>query len=188
VLLQVGLGYEPIEASIATAPYALGGFIGSAVGGTMVVKLGRSILQAGLVVKLVGIGALYVVLHEQGGSVGAWDLTLPLLVAGLGMGMVFVPLFDIILGGLADHEVGSASGVLQAVQQLGMSLGVAVFGTVLFGALGFAADRKVDFAHAAELTTLIAIAMLLAASAIALLMPRHVRGHEEAVAAAPVAA
>ena len=114
--------------------------------------------------------------------------TLPLLVAGLGMGMVFVPLFDIILGGLADHEVGSASGVLQAVQQLGMSLGVAVFGTVLFGALGFAPDRAADFAHAAELTSLIAIAMLLAASAIAFLMPRHVRGQGQAPSAEPVLA
>ena len=67
--------------------------------------------------------ALYAALHDA--SLGTADFIAPLFVAGIGIGMVFVPLFDIVLGGVEDHEVGSASGVLQAMQQLGMSLGIA---------------------------------------------------------------
>jgi hypothetical protein len=54
---------------------------------------------------------------------------------GLGAGFVFGQLFDIILAGVAMDEVGSASGLLNAVQQLANALGVAVLGTVFFSRL-----------------------------------------------------
>jgi hypothetical protein len=53
-------------------------------------------------------------------------------VLGLGIGLMIAPFFDIVLAGVEDHEVGSASGTLNAVQQLGGSIGVAVLGTVFF--------------------------------------------------------
>jgi hypothetical protein len=92
--------------------------------------------------------------------------------------MVFVPLFDIILAGVADHEVGSASGILQALQQLGMSLGVAGLGTLFFGLLGSHVDRAADFMAASEPTILVTVALLAAAFAIGFLLPKHARGHE----------
>jgi hypothetical protein len=52
------------------------------------------------------------------------------------MGLVVAPLFSVILAGVEDHEAGTASGVLNAVQQLDAAVGVAVVGTVLFGLLG----------------------------------------------------
>lgn len=45
-------------------------------------------------------------------------------------------LFGFILGGVSMNEVGSASGVLEAVQQLSTSLGVAILGTVFFSVFG----------------------------------------------------
>jgi EmrB/QacA subfamily drug resistance transporter len=170
-LLQFGLGYSPIEASLTSAPYALGGFVGSAIGGMTMAKLGRTVLQAGLVIKGVGVVALFVVLELAGTGIGHFHFTAPLLVAGIGMGMVFVPLFDIILAGVGDHEVGSASGILQALQQLGMSLGVAGLGTLFFGLLG----SQGDFVAATEPTILVTVALLAAAFAIAFLLPKHAR-------------
>ena len=172
-LMQIGLGYSAIEASLTSAPYALGGFVGSAIGGMTMGKLGRNVLHAGLAIKAVGVVALYVVLELAGTGVGHWHFTAPLLVAGIGMGMVFVPLFDIILAGVADHEVGSASGVLQALQQLGMSLGVAGLGTLFFGLLGSQVDRAADFVAAAGPTILVTVALLAAAFAIGFLLPKH---------------
>ena len=60
--------------------------------------------------------------------VDGWDLAPALFVAGLGSGLIFAPLFDIILADLDDHEVGTGSGLLNAVQQFGGALGVAVLG------------------------------------------------------------
>ena len=90
------------------------------------------------------------------------------------MGMVFVPLFDIITAGVADHEVGSAAGLLQALQQLGMSLGVAGLGTLFFGLVGSHVDEA-GFVAAAEPTILVTVALLAGAFAIAFGLPRHAR-------------
>jgi EmrB/QacA subfamily drug resistance transporter len=174
VLLQVGLGYTPIHASLTTAPFALGGFVGSAAGGMLMHKVGRTIVQAGLAVMGIGLLALYAVLEHAGTSVGSWDIVGPMLVSGIGMGAIWVPMFEIIVGDVADHEVGSASGVLQAVQQLGMSLGIAAIGTVFFGALGSHAARA-DFVSAAELTTLITVGLIALAFVVSQLLPKQAR-------------
>jgi MFS family permease len=174
--MQEGLRYSPIHAALATAPFALGGFAGAAIGGMTMAKLGRTVLQAGLVLKATGFAALYLVFQSVGTDIGTFDFTAPLLIAGVGMGMVFVPLFDIILGGVDDHEVGSASGVLQAMQQLGMSLGLSGVGTVFFGLLG--TYTTADFVGAAEVTMLVTVGLLVVAFALGFLLPKHAREAE----------
>ena len=174
VLLQVGLGYTPIHASLTTAPFALGGFIGSAAGGMLMHKVGRTIMQAGLAIMGTGLLALYAVLEHAGTGIGSWDIVGPMLLSGIGMGAIWVPMLEIIVGDVDDHEVGSASGVLQAVQQLGMSLGIAAIGTVFFGAIGSHAARA-DFVSAAELTTLITVGLIAVAFIVGYLLPKKAR-------------
>ncbi len=181
ILMQVGLGWSPIHAAVATAPFALGAFAGSAIGGMTMHKLGRKVIQAGLLFMGAGLAGLLAVLESAGAGIGGWDFVAPLTVAGIGLGMVFVPLFDIVLGDVADHEVGSASGVLQSVQQLGMSLGVAVIGTVYFGVLGAGAIE--DFVAAAQVTTVVTGALTAIAFVLALALPQHARAPEGAVPA-----
>jgi hypothetical protein len=187
VLLQLGLGYTPIHASLSTAPYALGGFAGSAAGGILLARLGRTILQAGLVVKLAGLLGVYVSIRHAGTGIGTWDLVAPLFVAGVGMGAVFVPLFDIVLGGVEPHEIGSASGVLQAAQQLGMSLGIAGLGTVFFNLLG-AQPHLADFVGAAQRTSLITALLIGGAIALSFLLPNPARQAAPSTSTAPVTA
>jgi hypothetical protein len=178
VFLQAGLGDTPLHAALTTAPWAQGGFIGSGIGGATMHRLGRRVLHLGLLVEIAGLAWLYVSLRDAGTAVGSWDLIPALAFAGVGMGMVFVPLFDIILGGVRDHEVGSASGVLQAVQQLGMALGIASVGTLFFGLLGWSPDHVADFVHAAQLTLLVSAVLLTVAFATAFGLPRHARQPE----------
>jgi EmrB/QacA subfamily drug resistance transporter len=185
VFLQAGLGYSPMHAALTTAPFALGGFVGSGVGSTLMGKVGRTVVQVGLAVMGLGLLGLYAAVEHSGTAVGSWDFVAPLLVAGIGMGMVWVPMFEIVVGDVADHEVGSASGVLQAVQQLGMSLGVAAIGTIFFGALGAHADRTRDFLEAAQQTTLITVALVAAAVLIGFLLPKRARAGDEAWGATP---
>ena len=186
VFLQAGLGYSPIHAALTTAPFALGGFIGSGTGSMLMHKVGRTVMQAGLVIMGLGLLALYAAVQHAGTAVGSADFIAPLLVSGIGMGMVWVPMFEIIVGDVADHEVGSASGVLQAVQQLGMSLGVAGIGTIFFAALGTYADHTRDFLEAAQQTTLITAVLVALAAALGFLLPKRARsGGGEWAAAEP---
>lgn len=183
VFLQLGLGYGALHASLTTAPWALGALLGSAFGGITMHRLGRRVLQLGLVLMGGGILALYGVFQWAGAGITHWDFVAPLLVGGAGMGMIFVPLFDIILNGVEAHEIGSASGTLQALQQLGMTLGIAALGTVFFHILGPSAPGSpahVSAALDAASTTALCTAGLIAlAFLLAFLLPRQARAAED---------
>jgi EmrB/QacA subfamily drug resistance transporter len=171
LFLQLGLGYGPMRAALVTAPGAVGAFLGSGFSAATMARLGRRILHLGLAIMAVGLVGVYLVLanaSQPAGAVG-WYLAGPLLVNGLGMGMIFVPVFDIIVGGIADHEVGSASGMLESLQQLGASLGVAVLGTVFFAGAGH------GFPVSARHVSLITLGLLALAFALVFLLPRRTR-------------
>jgi EmrB/QacA subfamily drug resistance transporter len=59
-----------------------------------------------------------------------WQFLGSILVLGLGMGCSFVPLTMTAVNGVAPHETGLASALLNTGQQLGGAIGLAVFGTV----------------------------------------------------------
>ena len=176
VFLQNGLGYTPWHSAITTAPWAAGAFVGSAVGGITMIKLGRRVLHAGLVVEAAGLLGIYAVLRMAGGSVGTVDLLAPMIVGGIGMGMVFVPLFDIVMAGVRPREMGSASGVLQTVNSLGVSLGVAGIGAIFFAlASGHGGGHVTEYLRAAEWTALATIGLLVVSFAVAFGLPRRAR-------------
>ncbi|WP_040812330.1 MFS transporter [Nocardia concava] len=163
LFLQMGLGYSALRASLTMAPWAIGAFLGSGVSAGLAPKLGRKVLHLGLGGMLFGLIALFC---QLGGSAAPGALTLApaLLAYGLGMGMIFVPLFGIIVGELDDHEIGSASGLLESFQQGAAALGVAVLGTVFFS--GFALGDGPAVASTA-IRTVTGVAILLTAASFA---------------------
>jgi EmrB/QacA subfamily drug resistance transporter len=135
LFLQIGQHFTAIHAAVCTVPMSIGLVIGAGLsGGFLGPKFGRLTLQAGVAVS--AIGWLLLVLALRGhSSVGFVALMPGLLVAGIGFGLIVAPMFDIILASVTDEETGSASGVLNAGQQLANSIGVAVLGSVFFDAI-----------------------------------------------------
>jgi hypothetical protein len=152
-----------------------GAFIGSAAGGMAMARLGRRVLHAGLVVEAAGLLGIYLVLRGAGGGVPTADLPAPMVIGGIGMGMVFVPLFDIVMAGVRPQEMGSASGVLQTVNSLGMSLGIAGIGAIFFALAGGHGQHVPVYLHAAEWTALATVVLLAASFAVAFRLPRRAR-------------
>ena len=175
VFLQNGLGFTPWHSALTTAPWAAGAFVGSAVGGIAMTKLGRRVLHAGLVVEAAGLLAVYAVLRGAGTGVSTMDLLAPMVVGGIGMGMVFVPLFDIVMAGVRPQEMGSASGVLQTVNALGMSLGIAGIGAIFFALAGGHGRHVPVYLSAAEWTALATVGLLACSFAVAFGLPRRAR-------------
>jgi len=142
LFLQYGLHFSPMHTGVVLAPWALGMAVGAAASGAALgPKYGRRVLHGGLLVLGVGLGLVWLSIRAHGMATGGWDLAPGFFVTGLGSGAIFAPLFDIILAGLGDNEVGSGSGVLNAVQQFCGALGVAVLGSIFFELLpghGFA--------------------------------------------------
>ena len=181
VFLQNGLGFTPWHSALTTAPWAAGAFVGSAIGGIAMTKLGRRVLHAGLVVEAAGLLAVYAVLRGAGTGVSTMDLLAPMVVGGIGMGMVFVPLFDIVMAGVRPQEMGSASGVLQTVNALGMSLGIAGIGAIFFALAGGHGRHVPVYLSAAEWTALATVGLLACSFAVAFGLPRRAREMEAAV-------
>jgi len=175
VFLQNGLGFTPWHSAVTTAPWAAGAFIGSAAGGIAMARQGRRVLHGGLIVEAAGLLGTYLVLRGAGGGVSTADLLAPMVIGGIGMGMVFVPLFDIVMAGVRPQEMGSASGVLQTVNSLGMSLGIAGIGAIFFALAGGRGQHVPVYLHAAEWTALATVLLLAASFAVAFRLPRRAR-------------
>jgi len=175
VFLQNGLGFTPWHSAVTTAPWAAGAFVGSAIGGIAMARLGRRVLHAGLVVEAAGLLGIYAVLRGAGGGVSTADLLGPMVVGGIGMGMVFVPLFDIVMAGVRPQEMGSASGVLQTVNSLGMSLGIAGIGAIFFAQVGGLGQHVSLYLHAAEWAAVATVALLAASFVLGFRLPRKAR-------------
>lgn len=181
LFMQLGLGYSPMKAALFTAALAVGAFFGSGVGAWAATAVGRPILHVGLTIMAAGATTLLVSVHAAGAQPGAGALLPGLAGYGFGMGMIFVPLFSIITGEIEDHEVGSASGLLEALQQLGASLGVAVLATLFFGRFALedggrsaavAAGRHLS---AIESTLVVTLVLTGVAFALGWLLPRRAR-------------
>jgi hypothetical protein len=132
---QLGEGWSPIHAGLTLMAIVVGMIAGMGAGFALVARLGRHLLHLG--VTIVAMGTVILALTVSGArTASTLDLAPALFLIGFGAGSSIGQLFDFILAGVSMEQVGSASGVLEAVQQLSSALGVAVLGTIFFSALG----------------------------------------------------
>jgi len=174
VMYQTGLGFSPLACGVATVAIPVAAIGGSITSSALLARIGRTTMQIGIVTMATGLVVVDLVMRSASGGLTAWDLAGPLAITGFGMGMVFVPMFDVILAGVAPHELGSASGLLESVQQLAMSLGIAAVGTELFDHLG-SGHGAAAFVGAADHGLLVAVAFLAAACTAVFWLPKHAR-------------
>jgi MFS family permease len=171
VYLQLGLGYSPLRAGLAQAPWALGTAVGAVAAYNLGARFGgRRVLVGGTGVVGLGAAALLGTLAVTGGPSSPWPLLPALLVLGIGMGGSMTPYFDIVLAAVDEHEVGSASGTLTAAQQVGGAIGVAVLGTAFFSWLG-----RGDFTGSLERVLGLELGLLALAGALSFLLPPRAR-------------
>lgn len=138
LFLQGVLGYDAFRASLGLAPIAIGLIVASIVSAMVMAKLGRTLVLIGLLLTLAGTVWLGVLVLVAGTNIGPWAVVAPLVLIGLGMGACFGTIFSFALGDIDPHETGSASGSLNAVQQLANAAGSAAITTVFFAAAGAA--------------------------------------------------
>ncbi|MFE3178832.1 MFS transporter [Amycolatopsis sp. NPDC059090] len=172
LLLQSGLGWTPLQSGFALLPWAAGTAIATLLSGAVLAaKLGRASLHLGLAIAVVGLLVLWWSIAHWGAAVTIWQLAPALFVTGAGSGLLFIPLFDFILGDATPEEVGSGSGMLNAAQQFAGAIGVAALGTVFFARVGPSAAPS--WIPAAELVFGICAGLYLVALALVGFLPKH---------------
>jgi EmrB/QacA subfamily drug resistance transporter len=173
LLLQLGLGWTPLHTGLTLIPWALGSAVGTVLSGAVLAgRIGRRTLHLGLGLAVIGMLGLLVTIATDPHRVTSLILAPTLLIGGLGAGMVFIPLFDYILGNATAEEVGTGSGLLNAVQQFASALGAAALGTVFFARASGAPHRYVA---GAELVIIIAAAAFAVTFALIWLLPKRVQ-------------
>jgi MFS family permease len=170
IFLQNGLGYSAKDAGLAFASFAVAFLLSSLSSVRVQPKLGSWIINLGLVLMIAGL----VTLLSMAGLYGA-RITMLLapafLIYGTGQGFVMPTLFSTILINIKGQDAGSASGVLSTVQQVSFAMGVAVIGTVFFGALD-GHGNVAGFVHALRTAFTVNLSLLAATFIMVLNVPR----------------
>ncbi|MFI9102810.1 MFS transporter [Streptomyces fildesensis] len=144
LFVQNVLGYSPIDSGLAFLPITVAIVTGAGLSTRLLPVLGpKPFLVTGTL--LTGAGMAWLTRLDPGSGYPGGVLG-PMVLFGFGMGLNFVTLTLTAVSGVAQHEAGAASGLLNATQQVGGSLGlsilVTVFGTASRNEFG---DQLPDF-------------------------------------------
>ncbi|MEU8989927.1 MFS transporter [Streptomyces sp. NPDC048558] len=143
--MQFGLGWSPLKAGLTGIPFSIAVSVAAGMSvQALVPRFGRKVLQAGALVMALGV-LLYIWESDHYGlSIAPWQMALPLIVMGVGMGLIVAPLTDAILSEVPREHSGSASGLINTVQQMGNALGLGLVSVVFFGVID---DRLTEAAQ-----------------------------------------
>lgn len=141
--LQAAQGFSPVEAGVRMLPWTGMPMLVAPVAGLLADRIGgRNIIAAGLALQALGLGWFAAVATAD----VSYAAQVPALVmSGVGMALFFAPVATLLMGSVRPQEQGVASGINNALREVGGALGVAVL-TAVFTAHGdySSARRYVD--------------------------------------------
>ncbi len=185
--LQITLGYSALMTGVAFLPFTVGIIGGAGFSAQMLPRVGPRVLMfAGLLTAAAGMALL----TRIGVDTSFWSHVLPAeLILSFGMGVTFGPMSNTALVGVADHDAGVASALINTTQQIGGSLGTALLNTIFTSAVAaYLADhlartdpsqlpslQAAATVHSYTVAFWVGAAMIAAAALIALIMVRASR-------------
>jgi EmrB/QacA subfamily drug resistance transporter len=162
--LQVSLGYSAVQAGAATLPLTLLLLTLSTPSGAIAQRIGPRIpLTAGAV--LAGTGLLLMAQLHPGDRFFSGVLP-PLIVFGVGLGVLITPITATVLASVDSRHSGIASAVNNALSRLGQMIAVAVL-PLAAGLSGSAFDDPVRMAAGFPVAMRVAAAASFAAALLA---------------------
>ncbi len=175
--LQIVLGYSAIETGLAFLPMAALIFAGSQAVPRFLPRFGpRPFMVAGAL-SLTAAALWLTQISATSGYLTA--LAGPIVLFGLGGGLLFMPLSAVLLSGVRLEDSGAAAGAMQASQQLGAALGVAILVSVFAGVASGAATTRPEAFSAGVADAFVAgtaFAVLTLVLVVFAVRPSHARG------------
>jgi predicted MFS family arabinose efflux permease len=162
--LQGAEGFSALKAGLAFLPVTLSIFAMVKVVPRLLGRVGpQRTLIGGLVLALLGL----VWLSQISTTTDYWTgVAIPMAFIGVGMGLAFTPLTQAAIAGVDNHDAGAASGLVNAFQQLGSTIGIGVLVTVFAAA----SEGEGASALAEGVPTTIAVSAALVAAALAVVL------------------
>jgi predicted MFS family arabinose efflux permease len=126
------LGFDPMGTGLALLPFIASMLVTNSITPRILPRIGEKVAGLagliGMVIGLLWLGQMNASTTFVSGILG------PGIVLGIAAGLTFAPLTSIIMAQAPAHEIGAASSLLQGMQQLGGSVGVAVLTTIFVSA------------------------------------------------------
>ncbi|HEV3172009.1 MAG TPA: MFS transporter [Actinocrinis sp.] len=125
---QGTLHWSPLKTGVAYLPFSGALIVIAGVGSALLPRVGPRVMMT--FGGLLATGAMAWLTQLRVDSSYAGMILPAFILMAAGMAFVFVPLGNTSLTGVANHDAGVASAVLNTTQQVGGSLGVALLNTV----------------------------------------------------------
>jgi MFS family permease len=175
--LQAGEHFSPLRAGLTAVAFSVGSFLAAPFAVPMAQRYGRVVLAIGGVLMAAGLWGVVLGAKHVTVAGSPWPIVPGLVVAGLGLALLVIPLVNVVLAAVPAEVAGGASGLFSTAQQLGGAVGVAITGTVFFGA---AATHS--FEGAFTRTAPYTMGAFALCALLALLLPGTARTDEELIA------
>jgi EmrB/QacA subfamily drug resistance transporter len=187
---QTAQGYSPLESGLRVLPWTAMPMVVAPIAGALSDRIGgRPFMALGLTLQAIGLGWIAAVSNA---TVGYESFVGPFILSGIGMGMFFAPVANVVLSAVRPEEEGKASGANNAIREVGGVLGVAVLASIFAHSGGY--GTPVTFNDGLVPAIWVGGAVVAVGALIALAIPRKrrpavatARGTQELVAQAEAA-
>jgi EmrB/QacA subfamily drug resistance transporter len=174
--LQSGYRLTPLQSGLTTVPFSVGVLVASIISGRLGSRWPRRRITIGALMLAGAMVWVRLIVQGTGADLVRLDFAPALLMGGIGLGTAISPMFQTILANVAGQDTGAASGGLQAFNQMGAAIGVAVMGEMFFATLGPAlaagGDPHPAYAGAITFALIYNIVMFGAVGLMVWLLPR----------------
>jgi EmrB/QacA subfamily drug resistance transporter len=142
IYLQMVLEYNALQAGLSLAPLSLSMFATAILAGK---RSGHrrpaGIIRAGFLLLLIGMALLLPIVPRADAG---WYLAVPLVIAGIGLGLLVSQLNNYTLAPIDEERVSEAAGVNSAAGSFGLSFGLAFAGAIMLATLAFSFTRLAE--------------------------------------------
>ena len=125
---QVVQGYSPFQAGLRILPWTVMPIFVAPIAGILAGRIGgRPILATGMAIQAIALGWLAATITP---TIAYENVIVPFILAGIGMGLFFAPIANVVLSAVRPDQEGKASGATNAIREVGGVFGVAVLAAI----------------------------------------------------------
>ena len=136
---QVVQHYSPLQAGLRTLPWTIMPVFVAPIAGLLSSRTGtRPLLVVGMTFQAIALGWMSLVITP---TVDYGAIVPSFILAGVGMGLFFAPIANVVLSAVRPEEEGKASGANNAIRELGGVFGVAVLASIFSANGGYATGQ-----------------------------------------------
>ena len=179
---QTVQGYSPFGSGLRILPWTAMPMIVAPIAGALSDRIpGPRIMGVGLALQAIGLGWIAAVGTP---TTPYAEFVGPFILSGVGMGLFFAPVANVILSSVRPREEGQASGANNAIRELGGVFGVAVLASIFAAYGGYGSGQS--FVDGLGPAVWVGAAVVGLGAILALTIPvRRRRAQVEAIEAAP---